>query len=277
MIEPAAGRSFIDHVRRALAATGLSPPRAGEACVVLFDTTPWSAFEAEASLLLDAAERERASRFRFDHDRCAYVLAHALWRVVLAACLERDTGEVPLAFRPSGQPCLPGTSLATSLSHSGPVVLMAVGNARMLGVDVERWPPRVRLDELLPVICAPEEAGVLGSMPAARRERALLQLWTRKEALLKAFGTGLAQAPASFCARPGEPVRPPSDPDGSPCRVADLALAGEWMGALAASLEVTRYRLHAPATGAGPTWDGCPCVQEMASPDPPETSPNVNQ
>jgi 4'-phosphopantetheinyl transferase len=238
---------FADHAWRALATCDLAPPQAGEACVVLFDTAQWSAFENEACEWLDAAERDRAARFRFEPDRCSYVLAHALWRAVLAWSLACDAREVPLRFLPSGQPCLAGTPLTTSLSHSGPVALVAVGAVGMLGVDLERWPPRISLDDLLPAICTPDESDMLRALPPVRRERALLQLWTRKEALLKAFGTGLAQAPATFGAALGEPVRSPSDPAGPPCRVYDLALPGDRLGALAASPELRRYRLHLSA------------------------------
>lgn len=249
MIRPASQDNFADQARRALVASGLAPPHAGEVSVVMFDTSEWSAFQSEACGWLRDHERARAARFRFDRDRSAYVLAHALWRAVLAVSLGRGPREVPLDFLPSGQPNLPGTSLATSLSHSGPVALVAVGVVRMLGVDLERWPPRIALDELLPAICTPGEAKVLGRLSPGPRERALLQLWTRKEALLKAFGTGLAQAPAAFGAMAGEPVRLASHPEGPPCRVLDLALPAGRLGALATSLDMDQYRLLAPLAG----------------------------
>lgn len=242
---------FLDHARRALAASGLSAPQPGDVSVVSFDTASWKDFQDEACGLLDADERGRAARFRFDGDRSAYVLSHALWRMVLAVSLERDPRELPLDFLPSGQPDLPGTPLATSLSHSGPLVLVAVGSVRMLGVDLERWPPRFSLDDLLPSICAPGEAEVLRPLPRVPRERALLQLWTRKEALLKAFGTGLAQTPASFGVTAGEPMTLPSRPGGPACRVLDLALPADRLGAVAASLDMQRYRLHIPDAFAG--------------------------
>ena len=250
MSRPVAGLdNFADQARRALVDAGLAPPHAGEVSVVMFDTSEWSAFRGDACGWLDDEERARAARFRFDRDRSAYVLAHALWRAVLAVSLERGPREVPLDFLPSGQPRLPGTSLATSLSHSGPIVLVAAGAVRMLGVDLERWPPRISLDDLLPAICAPGEAQVLRALPPGQRERALLQLWTRKEALLKAFGTGLVQAPAAFVAVAGEPVRLASEKDGPPCRVLDLALPADRLGALATSLDMAQYRLLVPVIG----------------------------
>ncbi|MCX7514611.1 4'-phosphopantetheinyl transferase family protein [Frateuria hangzhouensis] len=251
MIQATAGPDdFAGHARRALLASGLAPRQGSDVSVVFFDTTAWSAFETAAAGLLDPGERSRAARFRFDRDRHAYVLAHALWRVVLAVCLERNPDGVPLRFLPSGQPNLPGTPLATSLSHSGPDVLVAVGATRLLGVDLERWPPRASMDGLLPAICTPEEAQAMHALPPAQRERALLQLWTRKEAVLKAFGTGLAQAPAAFGVVPGEPVVPPSNSGEPPCRAFDLALPGDRLGSLATSLETVRYRLYLPS-GAG--------------------------
>lgn len=231
-------------------ATGLRPCNVGEVSIVLFDTVAWGELEPDAYRLLDANERRRAARFRFERDRCTYVLAHAMWRVVLGISLDAPPGEVPLHFLPTGQPHLPGTRFTTSLSHSGPVVLIAVGLVGALGIDVERWPSRVSMDALLQVICSPEERGPLGALPPDQRERELLQLWTRKEALLKAWGTGLEQAPASFWSPPGGISVPPQGLIGVPCKAIDLTLAEGHLGALAVSLDVARYRLYTVARNA---------------------------
>ena len=45
---------------------------------------------------------------------------------------------------------------------------------------------------------APEETGELLSLPEYERPAAFRRLWTRKEAFLKAWGTGLAGGLASF-------------------------------------------------------------------------------
>jgi len=250
MNPPATSLDFVARARNGLAASGLCPCCPGEVSVVLFDSASWGELEAGATELLDARERQRAARFRFGRDRCAYVLAHAMWRVVLGVCLDVSPGEVPLHFLPSGQPQLPGTRLATSLSHSGPVVLIAVGQGCALGVDVERWPPRVSMETLLPVICSPGEGDALHALPPEQREWTLLQLWTRKESLLKAFGTGLEQAPASFRAPSGALVAPPQGMAGMPCRAIDLTLPEDLAGALAVSLDMARYPIRILACGA---------------------------
>lgn len=238
---------FVRSAEEALALAGLSVCSGDEVSVVLFDSTSWCDLQDDALGLLGDDERRRAVRFRFAHDRSAYVLAHAMCRVVLGRCLGVQPEQVPLHFLPTGQPHLPGTGLCTSLSRSGPMVLIAVGAGGVIGADLERCPPRMPMAPLLSAICSPEECMALSAMSPGQRERALLQVWTRKEALLKAWGTGLQQAPASFRASVGDVVAPPQGVDGLPCRVVDLALPQGHVGALAVAPHVMQHRLHAIA------------------------------
>jgi 4'-phosphopantetheinyl transferase len=250
-IEPTTGdggaavHNFVCKAQRAIGDAGFTSPGIDQASVLVFDSIRWTAHAAAAERLLDAVERERAARFRFDHDRSAYLLAHAMWRVALGVCLQREAAAVPLLSSPSGQPRLPGTSLATSLSHSGSWVAIAIGGSATLGVDIERSPARFALDDLLTMICTPPEAIEVRKLSAPAREQALLKLWTRKEALLKAFGTGLSeQAPAMLSARPGESVMPPPATGFPPCDVRDFCLPEGLVGALAMPVTTRHWRLH---------------------------------
>jgi 4'-phosphopantetheinyl transferase len=231
-VSPPAVSAFATAVHCALAGAQLQPPQPGEVSVVLFETTDWAALLPSALVLLGLAERDRAARFRYERDRTNYVVAHALWRVVLARCLDIEPTAVPLQFAPSGQPKLPGT-FSTSLSHSGEAVLVGIGRVVTLGVDIERTPPRIPLEGLMATLCAPDEAVALQDVPATAREHALLQLWTRKEALLKAFGLGLTYPPAAFSAVPGVAIQAPSGSAWPACYVHDLVLPKGKLGSLA--------------------------------------------
>jgi 4'-phosphopantetheinyl transferase len=240
-----AADDFAQTVRLGLARSGFAPSGAGEARVVVFDISAWVMRADVAEHVLDVTERARAARFRFDQDRVRYILAHALWRTVLGASLGVDPAQVPLASTASGQPRLPGTELATSLSHSGSWVAVAVCGATTVGVDIECSPSRIIMDDLIATICTPTEAAHIRRLPALERERALLTLWTRKEALLKAFGVGLAEAPASLAATATGVVAPPMGALGvPPCRVANLNVPAGLVGALAAPDAVKRCHLH---------------------------------
>ena len=224
---------FLVGVGHAIASLVPSPPRVGVAYALLFDAAGQAQSIDEALLLLGREERSRAARFHFERDRTTYVLAHAIWRRLLGRCLGVPAADVPLRFAASGQPQLPGTGWATSLSHSGTQLLLAAARADVLGVDIECAPASARLDALAAEICAPVERDLLQALPAAARRHALLRLWTRKEALLKAAGVGLGQPPSSFAAPADEPVMLPGMPAAQFCVVHDLAplpptCAGAW-------------------------------------------------
>lgn len=84
-----------------------------------------------------------------------------------------------------------------SLSHSGPWVLCALGDAP-LGVDVEG--PRCTM-QMARRFFHPREAAFAEALPPAEQAEALYRLWVAKEAFLKAEGTGLHRPLSSFCVR----------------------------------------------------------------------------
>lgn len=77
-------------------------------------------------------------------------------------------------------------------SHSGDAALVAVARDVAPGIDIERVRPRARAMELAERYFHPEETAALAELDVAHREQAFLQLWTGKEAVLKAMGRGIA-------------------------------------------------------------------------------------
>jgi 4'-phosphopantetheinyl transferase len=233
------------HIAGRLREAGFGAPRADQASVLVFDARLLADQVGAASELLDRRERTRVARFRFRRDRDTYTLAHGIWRVALGQCLGIAADEVPLATTADGQPRLAGTALSTSLSHSGTLVALTVCPAATVGVDIESYPARIDLDALMPTFCTREEVAELRTLRDATRSRALLELWTRKEALLKAFGVGLLTDPATTPAPSSHLLMPP---DGAthypPCRTRNLPDGETWIGAVAAPSAVRDVRLH---------------------------------
>ena len=226
---------FAQDVAHAFALSGFKAPPVGEALILLVDTAQWATHADAAEIILGAEERHRAARLHFARDRLAYVLSHALWRTALGTCLGLPAADILIIKTVSGQPHLPHTAWATSLSHSGSWAAIALCAAATVGVDIERSPARVTLDELIATVCSPSEATHLEAFAASAREQALLALWTRKEALLKAFGVGLIEAPAMFTATAGTLITAPTSAPGQPaCRAFELDLPTGLVGALAA-------------------------------------------
>ena len=77
-------------------------------------------------------------------------------------------------------------------SHSGELLLLALGEAVAVGVDLEHLRPRPRAAELARRFFHPDETARLLALPATALPLAFVRLWCAKEAVLKAHGHGIA-------------------------------------------------------------------------------------
>ena len=145
--------------------------------------------------LLDAGERERAARYRFDRDRVPYVLAHALARRVLAlhGGVEPDgwSFEIGEHGRPEVSRAF-GTSLRFNISHTLGLVACAVTRRRDVGVDVEADVGDMAPEDVAHRYFSPREVADLMALPREDRKARFLTYWVLKESYIKARGLGLA-------------------------------------------------------------------------------------
>lgn len=79
-----------------------------------------------------------------------------------------------------------------SVTHSGAVVGVAVCRGGEVGLDVEESHGDVDVDSAARVALSDSELAALYARPPGERQSAFLRTWTRKEAVLKALGVGLA-------------------------------------------------------------------------------------
>lgn len=99
----------------------------------------------------------------------------------------------PIERGAQGKPFAPELpELHFNLSHAGADVLLAFARAEPLGVDLERLDRRVAVDAIAERHFASAEAAALARLAPGPRRAAFLNLWTRKEAVLKAVGAGLS-------------------------------------------------------------------------------------
>lgn len=145
------------------------------------------------------SERARAARFLREEDALRHLAGRALVRRVLQAALGQDAiGDFPPT--PLGKPRYPGADMHFSISHSGGMVWAAFCRAAPVGIDVEESRPLPDLERLAASL-HPEEAASLRRLPPEERTRAFYRCWTRKEAVLKADGSGLSVSLDSFQVR----------------------------------------------------------------------------
>jgi 4'-phosphopantetheinyl transferase len=164
--------------------------------VVVEATGVWRSRLAALDASLSAEDRARVARMRFERDRAALTIAYGLHREVLASVLGVPPHAVPLHRDALGRPRVAGDELWTSLSHAPDWVAIAVGQVP-IGIDVEPCSRAAVMEEIAEsVLHGAERSLVAGDREA--RSAALLGLWVRKEAVLKAAGVGLRVPMLSF-------------------------------------------------------------------------------
>ena len=146
--------------------------------------------------LLSADERMRVSRFHTQQVRDRSVVARAKLRWLVGGYLGVEPTRLQFAAGSHGKPLLAderAAGLQFNLSHSEDTLALSFTSGHAVGIDVEHIRPVDDLDGLMRVALTPTERDDVRSQPpGARRLSRFFQLWTRKEAYLKATGEGIA-------------------------------------------------------------------------------------
>lgn len=194
--------------------------------------------------LLSPDERARAARMLLASRREAFVVARGLLRTLTGRYAGLPPGDVRFTYTALGRPSLAADapSLQFSVSHSGGQVLLAFAGQARVGVDIERVRTSAGSDAIARRFFTAGEQAELAALAGPDRLEAFFACWTRKEALLKAVGLGIARglSHVEVTCRPGDPARlVRSDLDEiNPARwsLVDLAAAPGYRAALAVSM-----------------------------------------
>jgi 4'-phosphopantetheinyl transferase len=195
---------------------------------------------------LASDEAERAARFRFERDRRSFAVCRSALREILGAYLGRPPAALCFEYAPTGKPSLArqaatsDSSLSFNVSHSGGLAAIAVSRAAELGVDIEVERADLELETIARRFFAPGEVEALLAHPPSERQGAFYRCWTRKEAYLKARGTGIVAGLDRFevTLAPGEAAlrRTLDDPaEAARWRLYDCPPARGFAGAVAAT------------------------------------------
>ena len=154
----------------------------------------------EVERLLNSEERARAAQIRVLAAREEFIVGRGLLRRLIGHATSTDPGSLVFEPGPNGKPQLQGLAgIDFNVSHSRGLVLIAISRAGAVGVDVEfidsGFAASGELLEMARDSFYSEEFRKIECM-ATDRERLLqfYRAWTRKEAVAKADGRGLALA-----------------------------------------------------------------------------------
>jgi 4'-phosphopantetheinyl transferase len=201
---------------------------------------------------LSRDELARADAFQFEHHRDGFIAAHAALREILGRYLGAAPDRLELAYNAYGKPELPAASaggIQFNLAHSGAWALVAVSRFRPVGIDLERVRPLRDIDQLARNTFSARELASYEALPQEGRQLGFFACWTRKEAMIKAWGVGLSIPLHAFdvSVEPGVPAKLLGTRleacDAHAWRLEDLRPAAGYIGALAARGADWRLRL----------------------------------
>lgn len=200
---------------------------------------------------LSSHEIERADKYHFEEHRNKYILTHGVLRHILAGYLQVMVGDIDpksIVFSngPFGKPGIAdsdffssdsergNSALKFSISHSRDIAVYAISLGLEVGIDIEYLRSIAEMDRIITTFFSEDEKQWLHSLKPEEKLPAFYDCWCRKEALIKAIGSGLSESLGRYTV-----VSPTGEKvdfvqaDGAMWQLAKLELAKGYSAALA--------------------------------------------
>lgn len=152
--------------------------------------------------LLSEDELTRANKFRFLEHKNSFIAARGILRLLLGHYLTIEPQDLKFDYGDRGKPRLRETkspkSLQFNISHSQKYALFGFVCDRSIGVDLEYLREMKDAVKIARRFFSDREFELISSLDVSQQSRIFFQLWTAKEAYLKAIGVGLAGSLANI-------------------------------------------------------------------------------
>ncbi len=166
------------------------------------DLKPNVDFETEAYGWLNGEERSRHEKFMFPGPKRRFVLCRAALRRILCDRLNCSNDDLSFAVTAYGKPSAlvqgRAATVSFNVSHSGNYGLLAFAPSGWIGVDVEERVANRHLDLLTKTVFGPNEREEIAAVHGEQKIEMFFNLWTVKEALIKALGVGISLDTSKF-------------------------------------------------------------------------------
>lgn len=136
------------------------------------------------------SDKSRADKFHCEDDRNTWLFCHTLLRIVIAERLNVDPAGILIITDKNNKPLIKGEPLFFNLSHTRDAFCFIISDRFRVGIDLEKINRKIDFESIAETFFSRNEREFIMESCTGSRERFFL-LWTRKEALLKAIGTGI--------------------------------------------------------------------------------------
>lgn len=142
--------------------------------------------------LLSPDEIKRAMRLQLPLHKQRFIISRGLLRKTLSLYTGIAADKIEFNYGEHGKPFLlvNPDAIQFNVSHSGDLVVFAFTIQQEIGVDIEKIESGFREDVAKRFFSA-EEYNQLMELMGALRDKGFYQIWSRKEAIIKAAGKGV--------------------------------------------------------------------------------------
>ncbi len=145
---------------------------------------------------LSTDELQRADRFHFEEDRHSFIASRGILRSILAHYLQNTPSEIGFTYNIHGKPLIANlhgdSGINFNLSHSDGVAVYAFARGRGVGIDIERLRSDLSFQKIARRFFTTREFEKLSTLADGDFIQEFFNLWTHKEAYIKARGKGLS-------------------------------------------------------------------------------------
>lgn len=145
--------------------------------------------------ILSQEELTKAFKFKFEKHQNRFIITRANLRLILSKYINIKPENIEFIYSEKGKPSLAqnynNVGIEFNLSHSGELALYAVTKDKKIGIDVEKIRTNCDVESIAKRFFCESEYQFISRLPEKEKEKAFYQLWTGKEAYLKATGEGL--------------------------------------------------------------------------------------
>lgn len=146
---------------------------------------------------LTEGERAKINRLKHSKHRLRAVAMRVQLRHLLGVYLCVNPAEIVFQKAEFGKPFVPNVPISFSVSHSGSIALVAISLNNVVGIDVERWRELDNLSALVRRNFSSAEKTQWEEIADDQREAVFFNIWSCKEAFIKATGRGLGMGVSS--------------------------------------------------------------------------------
>jgi 4'-phosphopantetheinyl transferase len=136
-------------------------------------------------------EKSRANKFRFEIHKNNYIIRTGILRILLSNYIMCQPNEIEFKIGEFGKPKLTNSELAFNLSHSKSKAIIAFAINPQLGIDIEYIDEKIEAKQIAKNYFSAEDRTQLYALSDEKLANGFFNIWTKKEAFIKAIGTGL--------------------------------------------------------------------------------------